>query len=255
MARLAAAAEAAPERSWPWRQVGGRGFGPSSWRMRLLELQARKGARGLPANQGMSRQQPNGSYWKGSCVTGVAAVVCFGGRYSGRLMATVLVKQRRFPVFRAHCTGHRMMQNRMMIKAERRTMRFQSSHMSQRDSRPANPAGGASGLSGLLMATSMEMQESGFSGSSDDWRQHSFVPSIQSTFSCWSSGGKVARSSLLVSRAGAPSIGMLVSCLQKGQGSWSSGWFGGKPVLRRATHSRQKTWEHWSSLGVLKVLS
>lgn len=49
-------------------------------------------------------------YWKGSCVTGVAAVVCLGGRYSGLLMATVLVKHRRFPVFRAHWTGHRMMQ-------------------------------------------------------------------------------------------------------------------------------------------------
>lgn len=107
-------------------------------------------------------------YWKGSCVTGVAAVVCLGGRYSGLLMATVLVKHRRFPVFRAHWTGHRMMQKRMMIKAERRTMRFQSSHMSQRDSLPANPVGGASELSGLLMATSMEIQESGSSGSSDD---------------------------------------------------------------------------------------
>jgi len=99
---------------------------------------------------------------------GAAAVVGLGERYSGLLIATVLVKQRRFPVFRAHWTGHRMMQNRMMINAERRTMRFQSSHMSQRDSLPANPAGGTSGLSGLLMATSMEIHESGFSGSSDD---------------------------------------------------------------------------------------
>lgn len=47
-------------------------------------------------------------------------------------------------------------------------MRFQSSHMSQRDSLPANPVGGGSELSGLLMATSMEIQESGSSGSSDD---------------------------------------------------------------------------------------
>lgn len=94
--------------------------------------------------------------------------MCLGERYSGLLIATVLVKQRRLPVFRAHWTGHRMMQKMMMINAERSTMRFQSSHMSQRDSLPASPAGGASGLSGLLMATSMEIHDSGFSGSSDD---------------------------------------------------------------------------------------
>lgn len=217
-----------------------------------------RGPWGLQAHRGMlSGGVPRYAwcYRNGSCVTGVAAVVCFEGRYSGLLIATVLVKQRRFPVFSAHCTGHRMMQKRMMMRAESRTMRFQSSHTSQRDSLPASPVGGTSGLSGLLMATSMEMHESGFSGSSEACRQHSLVPSIQSTFSCWSSGGRVASSSLLVSRAGAPSSGMLVSCLQKGQGSWSSGWLGGSPLLRRATHSRQKTCEHWSSLGVLKVLS
>lgn len=141
----------------------------------------------------------------------------------------------------------------MMINTESRAMRFQSSHIAQRDNLPAKPSVGVIGISGLLRATSMLMQL-GSSGS-EVCLQQSLVPSIQTIFSRWSSGGKVAMSSLLVRRPGGPSSGMSVSCLQKGHGSWSSTRFTGRAAVRRARHSKQKVCWQWRTLGVLKMLS
>lgn len=175
-------------------------------------------------------------------------------------------RQRRFPVLRAHCTGHSTTQKSTSSSTETSARRRQSAHRSQqrakRARQPRRGAGSGTGTggvdsAGLLKPTSTHRKPgASWPGMVSGGRQHSLVPSSHTGSSRRRCTGSLARNWWLVRSPGAPAAGTAVGCRQNGQGTASvpgrpMGW----AAASRARHSRQKTWVQESSLGVLKMLS
>lgn len=175
-------------------------------------------------------------------------------------------RQRRFPVLRAHCTGHSTTQKSTSSSTETSARRRQSAQRSQqrtrRAKRPRRGAGSGTGTggvdsAGLLSPTSTHMKlGTSWLGVVGSGRQYSLVPSSHTSSSCRRCAGSLACNWRLVRSPGAPAGGTAVGCRQNGQGTASApGWLVGWVAASRARHSRQKTWVQESSLGVLKMLS
>lgn len=166
----------------------------------------------------------------------VAVAAWVGGR----------VRQCRFPVLNAHCTGQSTTQKSTSSRVVTRAMRLQSPKRAQQRARrlrrgagPGVGVGGA-GSGGLLRPTSTHTKLR--PGAGGGARQHSLVPSSHTGSSRRRCAGILACSCRLVRSAGAPAAGTAVGCRQNGQGtasppSRSVGW----AAASRARHSKQNT--------------